>query len=416
MSLKRKSSKGFTLVELLVTISIVAILSTVSVIGYTSFIKKSAIEADESLVRQLNIFTDAYLVKHYSNLPDDNRIIADVLEESGIKPLKLQSNQYGYDLWFKCSEKIFELKENFLETDGYIKVKDDIYFDDNDIIQPGSTTNPPSNSTSGSDNSIEPIEDPEFILEDFGVKPDSFDKNYVYIKDNAIHVGIKVNDGVITPTEIDVSNISIKQVLCENEYKYWEIKSIQYESGEVSKNIIIISRPGTQKIVFNIYDPETKTEASYSVMIYVRNVKYNDGKIELLENLQYKLEVTKTTNTTHNATIEISYLLSGIKITGYIDNNENPESSTLLQNSAWKEYVEVEIVINNISRIIPASNITNDKIQETFYELVGDPEEISCKIIFRYFGYNGITVEEIVEIPNKEKHIINTERHLCTHY
>lgn len=54
MLASHRARKGFTLVELLVTISILAILATVSVVSYTSFIKNSAIEADESLVKQLN--------------------------------------------------------------------------------------------------------------------------------------------------------------------------------------------------------------------------------------------------------------------------------------------------------------------------------------------------------------------------
>lgn len=401
MSSLNRNRKGFTLVELLVTISILAILSAVTVVGYTNFIKRTAIEVDESLVEQLNIFTDAYLVKHYSNLPEDKKIITDVLDESGVKPLTLQSKEYGYDLWFKCADKTFELKENFLETEGYIRVTDNISFDDNNIEQPGTTTTTPGNTTNGDNNASEPTEDPVFILENFGIKPDSFTDKYAYAEDGAIYVGIKIDDGVVHSTQIDISNIRIKQIISNNEYKYWEIRSAQYLYGEVCENTIIVSQYGTQSIVLNLYDPETKTETSYSVMIYVRNVKYKDGSIELLEKLQYNLEVESTDDNIYKATIEISSILSGIRITGYIDNNENPESSTLKDNSGWKEYLEVEIVINNSSRIISAINITHENITETFYDLTSNSEEISCNIIFRYFGYNGITIEEIVEIPNE---------------
>ena len=407
MLVSHRARKGFTLVELLVTISILAILATVSVVSYTSFIKNSAIEADESFVKQLNIFTDAYLVKHYANSYSSEEILKGVLDDSGVQPINLQSSKYGYDLWFKKSENKFELKENFTNNDDYIRVMGDI------IIPPASSTgtitttttttttttanNPPQTNSPDYEE-----KEPVFVLEDFGIIPENFTENYFYINDNAIHVGIKVDDGYITHNEIDLSNIFIKQVLNENKYKSWKIDSIQYEFGEVYNNKIIVSSPGTQKIIFNIYDPETKTELSYGVIMYVRNVKYDDGKIELLENLQYNLEVKKASNNTYNATIEISNLFSGIKIYGYIDNTENIEYSTLEQNSGWKEYVEIEIAINDKRIIIPATKTSNGHIKETFYDLIGNGEAISCNIIYRYFGYNGITIEKIIYIPNEK--------------
>ena len=50
----KNSKKGFTLVELLVVIAILAILATVAVVGYTSFIEKANISADQQAVTQMN--------------------------------------------------------------------------------------------------------------------------------------------------------------------------------------------------------------------------------------------------------------------------------------------------------------------------------------------------------------------------
>lgn len=52
--MKQQKRKGFTLVELLIVIAILAILATVSVVGYTAFIKRARQSVDEQFVTQLN--------------------------------------------------------------------------------------------------------------------------------------------------------------------------------------------------------------------------------------------------------------------------------------------------------------------------------------------------------------------------
>ena len=54
-----KKSKGFTLVELVVVIAIVAILGAVSVVGYFAFIEKANKSADEQLCTQYNTLLKA---------------------------------------------------------------------------------------------------------------------------------------------------------------------------------------------------------------------------------------------------------------------------------------------------------------------------------------------------------------------
>ena len=57
--MKNMKKKGFTLVELLVVIAIVAILAAVSVVGYTVFINRANISADQQAVTQMNTVLDA---------------------------------------------------------------------------------------------------------------------------------------------------------------------------------------------------------------------------------------------------------------------------------------------------------------------------------------------------------------------
>jgi len=55
----KNTKKGFTLVELLIVIAIIAILATVSIIGYTSFIDKANQSADQQGVTQMNTVLNA---------------------------------------------------------------------------------------------------------------------------------------------------------------------------------------------------------------------------------------------------------------------------------------------------------------------------------------------------------------------
>ena len=370
-----------------------------SIVGYTSFIKKSAIEADESLVKQLNIFTDAYLVKHYSNLPDDNRIIADVLNESGVKPLTLQSREYGYDLWFKCSEKTFELKENFGGNDDYIRIMGDF------IVPPSSTTTTTNSSSSSSsankDDSIEPELDHVFVLDNFVQNEYSNKPAYVYGTGNAIYVGLETNnDGIITATELLTEYIRIKELRDDGFYQYWNIVSIEYNGiiNNNDNNKIIINQPGEQKIKFLLQNSANNEINSYTITLYATNISSQDTYITLDANkLNHSLELEKNANT-YNATINITGLKEGISITEY-----NPDTSNHYTNPLYifdnKQRVNMVIVINGIQEIISVNDMLhNGTVNKTFSKLEGPIEEINCIVIYRYTDYQGITVEKRIQI------------------
>ena len=376
MSSSNRNRKGFTLVELLVTITILAILASVTVVGYTNFIKRTAIEVDESLVEQLNIFTDAYLVKHYSNLPEDKKIIADVLDESGVKPLTLQSREYGYDLWFKCSEKTFELKENFSGNKDYIRITGDF------IVPPSSTTTTTNSSSSSSsankDDSIEPELDRVFVLENFVQNEYSNKPAYVYGTGNAIYVGLETdNDGIITATELLTENIRIKELRDDGFYQYWSIVSIEY-NGIINNNDnkIIINQPGEQKIKFLLQNSANNEINSYTITLYATNISSQDTYITLDANkLNHSLELEKNANT-YNATINITGLKEGISITEYNPDTSNPYTNPLymLDNKQRVNMVMV-IVINGIQEIISVNDMLhNGTVNKTFSKLEGPIE------------------------------------------
>ena len=51
---KKKQKKGFTIVELVIVIAVIAILSAVLIPTFAGLIKKANISADHTLVRNLN--------------------------------------------------------------------------------------------------------------------------------------------------------------------------------------------------------------------------------------------------------------------------------------------------------------------------------------------------------------------------
>ena len=80
MQIQRRQ-KGFTLVELLVVIAIIAILATVSIIGYTQFIKRANMSADQQAVTQMNTLLEGLDV---TNEPDDVVDLWTYLRETGL--------------------------------------------------------------------------------------------------------------------------------------------------------------------------------------------------------------------------------------------------------------------------------------------------------------------------------------------
>ena len=77
----QRRQKGFTLVELLVVIAILAILATVSIIGYTQFIKRANMSADQQAVTQMNTLLEGLDV---NNEPDDVVDLWTYLNETGL--------------------------------------------------------------------------------------------------------------------------------------------------------------------------------------------------------------------------------------------------------------------------------------------------------------------------------------------
>ena len=98
---KLRKHRGFTLVELIVVIAIMAILTSVSISGYEYSQKRAAIENDKALVKQLNQVLDSHGVFTHN----DKKISEALIEEFG-KNIEIQSLEFGYDIY--CNKDICE--------------------------------------------------------------------------------------------------------------------------------------------------------------------------------------------------------------------------------------------------------------------------------------------------------------------
>jgi len=105
-----KNKKGFTLIELLVVISVIAILATVSILGYSAFTKKASISNDEALVSQWNMF-----LQSYEQEKDDIHTAKDAIEliyTKGFIADVIDTQTEGYFYAYDVSKNRFALVSN----------------------------------------------------------------------------------------------------------------------------------------------------------------------------------------------------------------------------------------------------------------------------------------------------------------
>jgi Tfp pilus assembly major pilin PilA len=100
----------------LVVIAILAILSTVVIIGYSHYIKRSAIATDNLLVDQLNAHLD--IEKTTSNYQNDNDI-AIILQANFDRNIPIATKEYGMDIYYNSDIQRFEVISNDEADDKY---------------------------------------------------------------------------------------------------------------------------------------------------------------------------------------------------------------------------------------------------------------------------------------------------------
>ncbi len=103
--MRKMNKKGFTIVELVIVIAVIAILAAVLIPTYSSLVKKANVSADEQAVRQMNTALAIYTAEN--NKPDNIYEVKKAFDENLINAESLIPVTQGYAFyWDKDENKI----------------------------------------------------------------------------------------------------------------------------------------------------------------------------------------------------------------------------------------------------------------------------------------------------------------------
>lgn len=105
---KNLNIRGFTLVELLVAITIVAILSTIGLATYRESINQARLANTQSEMRQLRIMMEDYRSR-YGQLPSQDSLLDDLEDASilsGVDKTKYETDEWDQPFQYINNDKV----------------------------------------------------------------------------------------------------------------------------------------------------------------------------------------------------------------------------------------------------------------------------------------------------------------------
>ena len=382
--INQKHSKGFTLVELLVTISVLAILATVSVVGYVSFIEKTYLSKDQYLIAQLNNYKDAFMVGNGSELNSEtvDEIVNNFLDDAGETDLTLSTGDKNTVVFNTETNKFEIVSQDFIPNNNYLEINK----------QPSDITHPSDNNqedNSSDEDNIPSTQEPDLVCQNFGDSSSSSTKQrYIYMKDGVLYVGIIIDyDSNMKPnsTKLLLSDISINDN--NNPTATYSVSKIIINDEEYMDSFTF-TEVGYSLMQIVVIDENSK-EYALDVPVICKNAKYDDATID-----HSKVEITTIYSDNNNGTYTYKLTFSNPRNTIITDYNTEWDQVYSNYLSEWsREYNDRFSLFVNING--QEYQILNSKFEETFNI---PPEDLECIVIYRYQGLNGIIVESRVEV------------------
>ena len=374
--------KGLTLTELLVVMSVISILLSITIVGYSSFIKKSAISNDELVANRLNTILEE--IKS-NKILDDNTIAIIVQEELGENAC-IESSKYGMNIYYNDIKQIFEVIPDDIAGD-FDKLEDYI-------------------------NSITFHIDRTYI---YSLKGKSFstldgtDKDIVnlFINGNELLATVRINES----NRIDAPTIYLSKIFYAkhssmriSDLKFIfqscdlrnEDETIYIECDEVLATSYL-SNPGKYKITVFCEEYPSK---SWEVELLVKNIYYSKEPEISVSEERYKWNVISNNDDTYNVELTSPDLLNKILIKDYDTNYSFQESFMKLSyfetyGSQYTNNIEISFEMNNQNIILKLDSDNINKIENgkpiytIIFESIDINKNTTINITYKYQATNG---------------------------
>ncbi len=119
-----KNKKGFTIIELVIVIAVVAILAAVMIPTFAGIVKKANVSADTQTVRNMNVIL---IAESADTTPSSAVNVITSLEQNGITVFTPKTEAYGF-YWLKNENSVVLANENKIAI--YPEKFNDVHYDE----------------------------------------------------------------------------------------------------------------------------------------------------------------------------------------------------------------------------------------------------------------------------------------------
>lgn len=382
-SKNHQPKRGFTLVELLITITIISVLTTVSVVGYVSFINKANEARDQAMVDQLNRLKQAYEVENGKEITDEE--LSELLTGSGISFDDASPTSDGQKLYYDRESNTFVLgdADNPEGKDHLTEINEELL--NGNITTPSEEMQKPSPAikakyTSKSNSTLHTGSEKSIELENGELNIGNVKDDFVELDINEILENVN--------GEIDLTCTPVATV----DYGYTHDN--QEDTHHISdNNIITFYCSGRYELTISCGD------FNETITVNVNNSvcdKYVDA--ELSTNGSASIFTTNYNSDAKTSSI-ILHIFGGIIINDYSSNDDDSYTLGLLDGdkSNNKDIQKGLIDSKRLKVYIDGKEQTIQKDKNNHYAIQLDNLELKqhrIEIEYRFLSYNGEWVSQ----------------------